>query len=638
MDDRKSRRFSIRHASKSLANIILFLGSIAIYASSRRLPSVGDTIPASIWLFNFLEHHSLTFNNLPENVLMGGIGNYFLRRPGGDWITIYPITTAIITAPIYALFYLHAKLVHYGAAIDLLTPAFESQRLIYEKIAASILASGSIVLLFSILKRRFKSSIALITTIIFGFATTTWTISSQSLWQHGIVNLMLLGSIWSILKAQESSDGEGNHSSLANRFQQFFQGSAWFITLAGICCGFLLGARPTSILYLFPLLGYILITQFRNMGFFAIGLLSYAPILWWNFHYFGSWIGGYATIPGFNRLDSFWTAFPGILLSPSRGVLVYSPILIFAIPGCILLIKGLKRSRQVSVDRLFLGLFAVSAVIVSSYFSVTVWWAGWSYGPRFLTDALPAFCLMIGYFVEFLTRKMIRSYWQTVCKMMFTAIMIFSMGTQVLAIGLTDAAGDWNAFPYSVNLDISRLWDWRDSPISRYWHALHYQSFSRQINNSRYVSSFSGEISGINIEEKHERQSDGTIVIPRATLKHLTIDELGLYRQYVTLHPQILNSSKELWYGYRSGLSNGIVAVHGKLFTANNDLIGSSYFYLAEQCKPQNMGDAIGLVILPLPDPNKVNSAVTYRLVLELQLHGHPPLPEPSYTLTLKIL
>jgi hypothetical protein len=637
MGSRKSYLLPIRFSRESLFNIVLFLGSVIIYTSSSRLQSVGDTIPASIWLFNFLDNHSLTFNNLPKEVLAAGLGHYFFKHSSGDWISIYPITTAIVTAPIYAIFYIYSKLAHYGATIDLLTPAFESQRLIYEKTSAAILASVSSVLLFSTLKMRFRPSIALVITIIFGFATTTWAISSQALWQHGVVNFTFLGGLYSTLKAQ-ACDAKNYGSSLVDRFKQFLRRRSWFLFLAGICCGLLLGARPTSSLYLLPILGYALITQFRNIGFFFLGLLSYVPILWWNLHYFGSWMGGYATMPGFNRLDSFWTAFPGILLSPSRGILVYSPILIFALPGCILLIKGLKRSQKILVDRLFLGLFFISICIVSSYFSVAAWWAGWSYGPRFLTDALPSFCLMIAYCVEFFTQKMIQSYWQTLGKILFIATLIFSMGTQVLAIGLTSDAGDWNALPYSVDIQNERLWDWSDSPILRYWNALHYQPISKQLNSSQYVSSFSGEITDVKIEENYEIRSDRTLLIPRTELKYFSMDKLGLGDQYVTLHPQLLNSGNRVWYGYRSGLANGTVAVHGRLLAANNDLIRSSFFHLVEQCKPQEVGDAIGLLILPPINSNTDKSELTYRLVLELYLYGHPLPSQSSYTVTLKIL
>ena len=62
-----------------------------------------------------------------------------------------------------------------------------------EKLTASFLAALSAALLFLLLRRRATPSIAMLLTVAYAFGTTTWVISSQALWQHGMAQLLVIG-------------------------------------------------------------------------------------------------------------------------------------------------------------------------------------------------------------------------------------------------------------------------------------------------------------------------------------------------------------------------------------------------------------------------------------------------------------
>jgi hypothetical protein len=64
---------------------------------------------------------------------------------------------------------------------------------VMEKITASLIASISAALLCVLLRRRTDTRIAVLLTIAYAFGTTTWVISSQALWQHGIAQLLIVG-------------------------------------------------------------------------------------------------------------------------------------------------------------------------------------------------------------------------------------------------------------------------------------------------------------------------------------------------------------------------------------------------------------------------------------------------------------
>lgn len=74
-----------------------------------------------------------------------------------------------------------------------------------------------------------------------------------------------------------------------------------------------------------------------------------------------------------------------LLLDPSKGLLIFSPILLLA-PA------GWKQSRAAMGDRAFFTLLAVPLSILLLYAGYPNWHGGWTVGPRYLVAALPFLC------------------------------------------------------------------------------------------------------------------------------------------------------------------------------------------------------------------------------------------------------
>ena len=81
--------------------------------------------------------------------------------------------------------------------------------------------------------------------------------------------------------------------------------------------------------------------------------------------------------------STFQDALLGNLISPSRGIFVYSPVLVLAISGFALAIK-IREGRAL---HLAFGLIVVMHWIAVSHFNM--WWAGHSFGPRIMTNVVP---------------------------------------------------------------------------------------------------------------------------------------------------------------------------------------------------------------------------------------------------------
>ena len=89
----------------------------------------------------------------------------------------------------------------------------------------------------------------------------------------------------------------------------------------------------------------------------------------------------------------------GLMLSPGRGVFIYTPILILAVA----VFPKLRGPDRVIASFAFVMLLA-RAVVYARWWS---WWAGDVWGPRFLVPALPAFAPAIAAALE----RWSRSIW-----------------------------------------------------------------------------------------------------------------------------------------------------------------------------------------------------------------------------------
>jgi hypothetical protein len=152
----------------------------------------------------------------------------------------------------------------------------------------------------------------------------------------------------------------------------------------------------------------------------------------------------------------------GNLFSPSRGLFVYSPVLLFAFSGFAM---ALRDREQRPLNLTFAAIVAGHSIIIGA---ASMWWAGHSFGPRFMTDIVPIFC----YFVAFNFRLFESGETQTalltrsgvhagITLLAFASIAINAQGA------LRPATMRWNVAPGNIDRDPARAWDWRDPQFAR---------------------------------------------------------------------------------------------------------------------------------------------------------------------------
>lgn len=564
--------------------LLIFLASLFIYLANNHLLSSGDNVPSSLLAWNWLLNQTLQFDIFRGSYFFGSDGacincpatipHFFVEAPNGHLTSSYPIGNAILTFPLYFCFsiFLHLKSFLLGQVIPPISdPAFEVYRQGYEKLAAAISAALGVVIFYLCTRLKFNFSIALITTSIYAFATNTWSTSAQALWQHGFTNLAVLCILLCLLKA--------------NRIERSPKQKI-LLVITGIFCGLLPSIRPTNLLYVIPVITYVLFTYRQAAVFFGMGLSSSLLSIVWNIYYFGFSLkglvlGGYIKLHSTGYHEFSWQQFnkssTGLLFSPSRGLLVYTPIALFTLPGAYQVFKRRFTSDEQLVSCLTIG----GLLLFLQYCFYNQWWAGWCYGPRFITDILAITCFLIAYFLAYGLPKIYqtrRALFNILVSLVFT-LASYSAFTQVVGtFGMTD----WNAIPIASD---SRLWEWQDNPIQRHTNALIYRLIEPLSEPRAYLKRVDGVIKQIGNE----------------TGQPITSEIEVRPAQSLTLTAQLKNVGKVKWYGYQTGRIRGEARIKVRFFKRlSSEIISQEgVLFVSGSPKPGETAQAIGTLLFP---------------------------------------
>jgi alpha-1,2-mannosyltransferase len=238
-------------------------------------------------------------------------------------------------------------------------------------LTAAFLSAVAITLMFSALRRHLTDRQALVAAVVFGFATPMWTISGNMLWPHTVTVLGIAGMAWSASSNKWWSAGVFGGFALWGRLH-----TALIVAFLGIGVG--LRRRQ---------LGPVVRAGVAS-GVFLLGTCV------WNRWMYGSWnpLGGYgqSDMAATENYRYSLTNQLGMWVSPDRGILVWTPIVLLLVPA---LVRSWRELPDWSRSLLVGGL--VYTVLQASMITFTGGdgFYGYRYGLEFLACATPALAL-----------------------------------------------------------------------------------------------------------------------------------------------------------------------------------------------------------------------------------------------------
>lgn len=318
------------------------------------------------------------------------------------------------------------------------------------KFTAALYVAGSVGLIYLTCAMFVRRTHAAIIALSYAFGTCVWSSSSQNLWQHGPMEFFLALGVMLFCRRGRGWLGTAGCSAA--------------LSAATLC-------RPTGAMFVIAVGTHFLFFERRALVPYVLAGLPFGLGLFgYNAYYLGhaATFGQSPTEPqpevvavsgsGDMWQTPLWYGALGHAISPSRGLLVFSPFLVFAFWGAY---RAWRDPRFRDLRMLSLGVLLVWGV-QCRFFD---WWGGFSYGYRHLVDTATVFVLFLIPVVE-------RIFQRRLSSAIFAILLSWSVAVQILGVTVYDVVG-WNGRdgllvrgangePLQIDLDLDNLAYWRE--------------------------------------------------------------------------------------------------------------------------------------------------------------------------------
>ena len=327
------------------------------------------------------------------------------------------------------------------------TPNPEGETKIQSALAGLLMAIFAVVV-FHTARLALPLSWSVAVAVGSAFGTQVWSTASRAMWTE-TWGVLLLGIVLWILVAREMNGRSINPFTLASLL-------AWTYFV-----------RPTNAVPIIAISMYLFLYHRELFMRYAITGASWLALFiaysWYHFH---------QVLPNYylaNRLSfkEFWIALPGNIVSPSRGLLIFVPVLLFI---AYLLARYWK---QVALKRLVwmsLVVITIHMIVIAGF---KPWNGGFSYGPRYSTGLVPWFVLLGILGVRAMldwrrqNAKTNNVAWrvQLVC-----GVLLLMLSVLINARGaIARETWVWNVRPTNVDDVPNKVWDWRQPQFLAGW-------------------------------------------------------------------------------------------------------------------------------------------------------------------------
>jgi hypothetical protein len=348
--------------------LLLLAGIFIVYSMYFTPYYTNDTVPSQLLPYYIVHDHTIYLDGATSYINDFFYSYRFVDVGNGHVASLFPIVTPVLITPLYII-----------PVYILNIPMTDYTLLFMGRYCASLICALAGMFLYLACRSLTSRNIALLSAGIFAFATSTWSISSQTLYAHGMVELLLAVMFFLVVR------NETEHS-------------IWNSIGLGICSGLFIFNRPSDSVLILPFMLYILVYYRAQVQYYLVsGIIAGAPFLLYNLLLFHNPLGGYAQVAprlvlGIPTLSNYL----GLLIAPNKGLLVFSPVLILSVFG----FWSILTRREKPVYRvLYWSVFAVLLTILV-YALFDDWIGGLMYGPRYLTGILPVLAIGVCIFLD----------------------------------------------------------------------------------------------------------------------------------------------------------------------------------------------------------------------------------------------
>ncbi|MEE9613927.1 MAG: glycosyltransferase family 39 protein [Thermodesulfobacteriota bacterium] len=342
--------------------------------------------------------------------------SYKVQEKNGHIYYHYPVGTPLFSVPFV--------LISNSLGYDMFSDEGPTQ-----KVIAAILAVAIFLLLFFLARLYLNTSSSIVVSSVFWFGTGLSSTLGAALWSHDFATFFSLFAILLTLTAHE------NHQRPKWGFIAFFLFSAY------LCRPTFSLLSPPIVLIIFTFNEKAAIKTAATVGGFLVIFIIF------------SWTEFYQLLPDYylpRKLSGghFIEAFLGSLISPARGLFIFSPFMLFP------LFFFKKSWRILSENKALLILLAWPLLHLITISKFPMWWGGHSYGPRLMLDILPAIYVILVIIYSEIDKK------SKAFNIVIAVAVAFSIYVNTYQGLFNLNTARWNAEP-SIDQYPEYLWDWK---------------------------------------------------------------------------------------------------------------------------------------------------------------------------------
>jgi hypothetical protein len=391
------------------AALLLALAALVLYLANARLHTTADLTVHTLTAASWIREGDAGLDEYAARAFFSSG-----REVSGHFVSWYPPGAAVLASlPLAALLAAGAR------------PETELFLALFGKVLGALAAAASVAFVYLACRSVAGRDASLVAALAYAFGTSTWSITSQQLWQHAPAQLWIAAGTFLLARG-----GVG-------------------AARAGLAFGLGVVARLTDAAV--ALAAVLAMPRGDRLRYFAWALPAAAFLATYQWLVVGTpFAAGYPSEPWFARLDGY----AGLLLSPSRGLFVYSPFLVLALVSWQRAWRGRGEHRAL-LRATSLGALGVWLI----HGSFGEWWGGWNFGNRYLLDTLPAFAVAIAIAIESGALAALRA------KVAFGLALGWSAALQLAGAAYYYEFWDgrhWDVTPVLLDVNLWRLWDWAD--------------------------------------------------------------------------------------------------------------------------------------------------------------------------------